>query len=757
MSHTLELSCFGHTGRVFRSALAEYEGRKYVVTVGEDSRLCCWDMEGQLVFRRDFQAGATLWNLAVSHGQIFATTSTGGLEMVAFADALQKNELRAIAKDLFGVDHPAKVRFLSAHRIVCVTSADELLLLGQANGDDSWVVQSRVALPFKSTVLEVADKLIALGGLGIVAVYRVDGDQLVLHAETKSGVISSLVRAVHWIGTELLAVTDKGRGHLLDASSLVEQKQLAEQRQGKERWSTSVLLFKNHLLVADRQGDLVAYDRSTEGINGILQPIAQLKKVHGSLGITGMYPSTGQCVLTTGHDSMIRTICVEEEGALRVWRTQRVPVKWIERIEGDLVMGFNDNHFTIWHRVERRTILELDCGGGHRYWDFIKTEGGDGGRFVFVKNRQLQLANVSLRSGQLVLPGAVSHWHTAATNCMKVWETAGDRIVLSGGEEGLIKIHKMSENGLVFLDELTTHIANVRAMDVVGALEECFLFTGGGRAQLCVHNLSWGNGRLEVRECCNYTLQRKDGGRGGRPDQQQAGDIAPDTRLMSLVVHNDSQKATKIYAGCSDGFIRVFSFDVVGMRVILEREKFYGKCILHVCKLCFSRGILILTMATDGKINFWWADEGFEEPAFVLTHHESGINAFDCKMDREDCKKFWIVTGGDDQSVVGSRVAVDNEERVFSIESSIRCPQRHTAQVTGVQIPEDRCFDEVVTVGVDQRWIRQGIEEAREEKLGNKHTCVSDVKGVVCDKGVSLVFGAGIEILDNLGFNLLAK
>lgn len=411
-----------------------------------------------------------------------------------------------------------------------------------------------------------------------------------------------------------------------------------------------------------------------------------------------------------------------------------MPIKWIERLDGDLVMGFNDHHFTIWHRLERRIVLELDCGGGHRFWDFVRN--GDQGRFIYIKNRQLRVANVLLSSERSVLSSSVSYWHTMSTNCLKLWSVGETMFVLSGGEEGLVKIHEFVGGSLVYRDELTAHVANIRSMDV-RVLDDtsCLLFTGGGRAQLCVHRLEWLGRRLEVRECSNYMLKCSDLKRRRKGTNQSVG-FDPETRLMSLFVDGDT-----IYVGCSDGFIRVFRY--VDGEVVLREEKFYGKCVLQIGRIVLDTGMmLILTMATDGQINFW-VRGSFEEPVFTMSHHDSGINAFDVGRG-EDGNTYWVVTGGDDQGIVGSRIKIEGNGVGFSIESTFRHSFRHTAQVSGIQILSGGNF---LSVAVDQEVFEHRLDD--DEYSCVSFTSVSDAKGLVMvDETRMVIFGAGVEILE---------
>lgn len=756
-NHSLDLTCFGHMGRVFRSVLAEYGGQRYLLSVGEDSRICGWDMNGRLAFRRDLRAGGTLWTVVVAQGIIYATTSSGGLEMLAFEDALRVNTLSTVRSDLFqNNNYPAKIRFMSPDQIVCITNANELKLICYTNG--SWEETCSIDVHCdKTQVLAVRGKLIALGGFGRICVYKCERRKLALHADSKC--VPSLIRSMHWVADSgdqqgdhclsLFVVNDRAEGFLLDTGLDMQNQKQVDLKcccRGKERWATSVFRFRDFLVIADRHGNLHSFsiEDSSDGTAEMYR--GTLHKVHGHLGITGMYKSAEYCFTTTGHDGIIRTICMDKfTGAMSVWRSQRVPIKWIERIEGDVVMGFNDSHFVMWNRDSRQITLEIDCGGGHRFWDFVRQLGNMRGRFIFIKNRQLQLVDdiCLLERGKAVDFNATSsQWHTTPTNCLKIWSVDGCKYVISGGEEGLIKIHELLPRGddLAYRDELTAHIANIRTMAIRQLNDNsCLLFSGGGRAQLCVHWLMHSAEGLIIRECSNYMCKGVDLDRGRKGDNQQRVDFDPETRLMSLIVEGD-----RIVAGCSDGYIRVFKYDEESVRMSLAGEYFYGKCILQMGELVLKSGQrFILTMATDGVVNFWAVGD-FGEPSFALKHHDSGINAWDCwKIEGSD-GEFWIVTGGDDQGISGTRIKIHEDgAHIFTVITDFKYLYRHTAQISGIKILDN---DRFVSVAVDQEIFEHKLESF-DVYRNVSFTSVSDVKGlVVVDKDRFITFGAGVEI-----------
>lgn len=737
--HALKLTSFGHTGRVFRSALTTYRGNSYLFTIGEDSRICCWDMEGHLKFRRESHAGCTLWGIAIGQNPqvIYLTTSNGGLGLLCMEECFQEEtEVKCISKNLFHDCYPTKIRFLSASNIICLTNDNTLHMLRLSNG--SWVVVAYLGLGFKSTILEIFSDLIAVGGNERIQVYKSNGTRLELLAESQ-GVIKRLVRAVHWISVEqVLVVNDVGDGILFSASLKPVAK--LSMPKCKEPWSTSVLLLNDHLLVADRQGHLSIFDCRGSGGGELIQASLRmtLRRVHGNLGITDMKALSRGRFITAGHDGMIRTHRLEEPtGHIEMVRSQKVPIKWIEKVDEDLVFGFNDDHFTIFSPENKHILKEINCGGGHRFWDFMRN--GSEGQFLFIKNRQLQLVTTNLQPLGATFSHAISHWHINSTNCLHSWCVQAKQYLISGGEEGLLKIHELRANSLIFRDELTTHISNIRSIFVCQLNdEEIFLFSAGGRAQLCIHGIRAANGSLEIRECVNFMLKSSDLDR--RKNKNNVVDFDPETRFMSLFV--DGGKT--IYVGCSDGYIRVLEFDDTHGELTLVSENFYGRCILHITEIVVGGHSFLVTVATDGLINFW--QKGMQDGStaiFRLSHHESGINGFDWRPLSED--SFWVVTGGDDQAIVGSIVYFIKDTMTFSSSLQLKCPFRHTAQVTGIKFINDTEF---LSVGVDQQVLKNSVENVKMYETV-RYSSVADVKGLsLVSNSQAVVYGCGVDVFD---------
>lgn len=116
---------FGHTARVFGShIIVDKSGdNAYVLSTGEDSRLCLWSSDGQLLYKKDYNGGA-IWGL--DHGDNFAFVSlaNGSLNQVSLENKFDNQGVPQ--KEQSMNDTPVKVRILKDLLLVLTEKGDLL-------------------------------------------------------------------------------------------------------------------------------------------------------------------------------------------------------------------------------------------------------------------------------------------------------------------------------------------------------------------------------------------------------------------------------------------------------------------------------------------------------------------------------------------------------------------------------------------------------------------------------------------------------
>jgi WD40 repeat protein len=341
------------------------------------------------------------------------------------------------------------------------------------------------------------------------------------------------------------------------------------------------------------------------------------------------------------------------------------------------------------------------------------------------------------------------NWHSDSVNEMDIITTASHTYLLTAGEDNLIKLLQLNQDwSITMVTTMYQHISAVKCLKTsidTTDRTKLFIISGGGRSQICVTILMLGQDVYHKEEC-QFMLHSTDKDRK-RKGVAQDMKFDPETRFMCVDLEEMADGSKKLYVGCSDGFVRMFQLadNGNGYEIVPKEEFYYGRCclrlkILHVPET----GTVLVTMATDGLVNFYATDQlGSEKcrPFYSLKHHDSGINCFDCvKFDDE----YVLTTGGDDQCISTTRFKITTSYG-FQHVSTKRTTSIHSAQVTGVLFVEGK----MLTTSVDQTVAELDANELT--KVRQVFSCISDIKGLKYlkynDKSYTIVYGSGLEMI----------
>ncbi|KAG4079120.1 hypothetical protein HA402_001091 [Bradysia odoriphaga] len=688
-------SLYGHTARVFRCKIIDESNSPYIVSIGEDSNICVWSDSGSLLYRRRFNCGATLWNLDYDSTikKVFLCGSDGNVREIGLENVFQRQAwTKEIVSNeiLQGNEYLAKVKLTNNKKIIALTSENRLIYQNDCN---EWSVCEFSS--YKSCVLEKFGRHIAIAGYQRASVFEYDTfDSLRLIYEVPD--LPNMVRSFKFLNeNEYLLSDETGNCTFINRTSGVQLNFFLPTSKGT--YITVALKQNDFLIVGDRTGDLHLYEIESNEVHHR----HRLKHLHGNLGCTVLHSENGT-FLTSGHDGTTKVIALN--GAckkLAILLTQKLPVSWMERVvfrsgNRKLYAGFNDKHFVLTND-ECDIVDEIDCGGGHRFWDLLVTE--NYGKFIFIRNKMLYSVTLSgyADDQQKFFQIPVLNWHTKSCNLIKCIDTGdGNVIVVSGGDDNILKFSKFNENVDSFMEHLVDmvqHISCVKTLTIVERSPmERFVVSAGGRAQICICKIAMNGSDITTEEVTSFMLNSTDIQRK-RLGKSQMIDFDPETRFMSVSCTDDFH----IFAGCSDGYIRQFHFDLTKREITSIDSIFYGKCLLHTHYLSHENRKYLLTMATDGNVCFWELTENNSinsQPFYQLKHHNSGINSFNIVPVKN---RFIIATGGDDQSTVVSTFAL-GKKSVEVIET--RHLYYHTAQVNGVKFSNNG--SSLYSISVDQ-------------------------------------------------------
>lgn len=782
-------SMFGHTARIFRHKIIEYNGNPLVVSIGEDSNVCIWTRDGKLVCRTAVSEGSALWNLDYDPNTKYLMTcgSDGNINQISLKEIFEQEQHHY---ETLPIDLHSNEEFFSKIRILQKNN----LLIGLTNQHNLYYrsvdtttsqqwnsIGNQSKDRYKSALLEVHENFVATAGYQIATIYRWTNSQfdIVLNENLSNG----MIRSLKFLGNnEFVICDDQGNCALCTIENGILNSRKTIQfilPACKERWITVALRHQNNLILSDRCGNLHLFviDGNREEI--VLRNT--LKHIHGNLGCTCIYFESHATNVphfkTAGHDGTLKTIFINQSNqSLEIKFTHQIPIAWSDKIielndnpSAQLIAGFNDNHFIVWQQ-HNNFKFEYECGGGHRYWDLYIDYSHSKCHLYFIRTKNIHRVQFNFNHMQQHPFNIIkSNWHTRPCNTVKCITLTNDRVLLiSGGDDNLMKFTEI--NGFAMqqqqqhlpshIADMILHISNVKTISTIVSSasnqlnaynkKNRLIFSAGGRAQICVTELEIGQcNRIECHEVTNFMLRMNDLTRK-RLGKAQIIDFDPETRFMSLNAYIDSNTVYLI-VGCSDGYLRQFYYDK--RSILLITSTFYGRCILSVYQFFFNKQNYLLTMATDGKICFWNLNRFKEtsKPFFELSHHDSGINSFDVLL-FDDENRLYVATGGDDQAIVISMLRITEnsslnnvEQPQVIIEKTVKFLYNHTAQVNGVQFSRNEMA--LYSVGVDQVIFRVDLTKFVIKKIA--YTCISDAKGLkVIDGGKILVYGCGVQLLN---------
>lgn len=795
---TASKSMFGHTARVFQHKIIKYADKAFIVTVGEDSNVCIWTADGRLVSREFVADGVSLYNLAYdgSRHLLLICGNDGNIHQLpikTILDARKFEQRQLELSDLGENEYPAKLVTMQRHSILIVLTNRQNLFYKRLSSaaDDEWTAIEIPSNRYKITVIEAYDELFAIGGYHFATIFRYENGHfdIALNEKLSAGVI----RAFKFIDRNEFAICD-GRGngafYVTDThTAAIEKVRRFELPVCKEQWFTACGRYGDHFVVSDRNGHLLLYEIDAELDEMTLKHT--LRHVNGLLGCTTFRPvkSDALQLQTIGHDGTMKTINIDDEASqMRVQWRRTIPMAWCDKIHALahngrwLLAGFNDSHFIMW-QDDGEFRFEFDCGGGHRYWDIYIDETAMQAHLIFIRHKVAQHITFGLNDSRLqAFDIAKSNWHTRACNVMRTTHLWGKRyLLISGGENNFLKFSVLDAGGVVggkrylvdYIGDMVSHISSIRAIQTVRLPSNRLLvFSAGGRSQICVTEVEWTeedsasdadldnlkiHGKsyhskcFEFREICDFMLRSSDMQRK-RSGLSQDISFDPETRFMDLVAYAAKMDEIRIVVACSDGFIRSFCYANGSISLCSNSCRFYGRCILNVHHMRVDDRDILLTMATDGIVQFWHLDKFTEQskPIFSLKHHDSGINSFDVL--RHDGNQVYIATGGDDQAIVLSLLEIESttaEAGILSVNvlQTKRFPYNHTAQVNGVRFCRQSMA--LYSISVDQTILRIVLADFSIEAAG--YSCISDVKGlqIISDESTLIAYGCGLQILDS--------
>ncbi|RWS01829.1 WD repeat-containing protein 6-like protein, partial [Dinothrombium tinctorium] len=772
---------YGHESRIWQAVVCE----KWIVSVGESSNFCLWDIDKlQLVYREEKFNDGSVWSLAVDNDRVFYAGSDACIKVRSFNDMLCPTN---IEKKCFLETKPKSLGFVTLNN----TNSPQLLISSE-NGHAAFFTSLNKSETLKINlgdlfrnycihcVHPLSKHILFANKFGDILkidfretreLFKAHDSKIFsLFYVSNETYLSCSINGELKLWTDLIFV----RKHILPYS--------------KYRWPTcGVYLNEKILIVGDRSGSVTVFNTHSESLQ-------YFQNIHGDNGVTDLkIKPNSEFLYSCGRNGKIfEYLFHSDQETIKLLRVVKLghEVDWIAKLTFDLnhsnclcVLGFISTRFVLLNEMEQSALWSVECGGGHRSWDF--TVQSNLFHFSYVKQNEI-------------------FWHTkkVPTSCQTLDFNSNSARINSGlflrskenvnifffaiaGDDNDVNILKfdISKKSLQKEISLTGHISNVKAMSSIDFQDFTLFVTVGGRSQMMIWKLFYLKGKLIAQQLINHFLWNIDG-RHRKPWKDAMQVLDPQTRYMNVELKAVDSNNYLISIACSDAFFRLFLFNIEDNFIqLIEAVEVGDYCVLTLK----STKKVFICGANDGILRFWLLDENnlnkicedsisdnkLKSPKplsminglfcpkkrhqSILKHlhnyqsHQSGINSLDCYFLTDEL--LILLTGGDDASL---KILLIDSVASNKILATTSKPNAHSSSITGVLFLNSFLF---ITTSTDQRVILWKLVIDIETKLVEvlqlemKISCVADIAGCnsifISDETVLIsVFGEGFQFYE---------
>ena len=672
---TFVVALRGHSSRIFRHVWSQ----NTLITGGEDSKLLIWlDPANEKGEPSQIKAhsGSPVWALCTDPDKGLAYTGGGDGALRAWPSRTEAST-KALKSPTEGEekDQAIAVKFLTPCQILILTVGGNLYR-HDLNRDEIQLIFSDDTLKNYGLVDTTFEGQILLGNLSgdLIRLNENESGEFIVHQRER--IHEGKMFSLHVIGgQEVLTCGSEGSLQLMLSGGKTVSLRLP--KTGDQRWVSSATISPNgsKLAVGDRCGSLHIYDLNGDSCD----PEQTLKKIHGRLGIGDVVFASDSLLKSAGRDGLIKSSRFHNS-EWTITSSEHLPIKWLERramSQGEeLILGFQSSDFVVYSLSEQRPILEINCGGSHRSWDFVSNPGGNA-TFTFIKDKEVFISDIPLHI--LCKSNLKQPFHSREVSLVHHFALCDVDYLVTAGEDVVIKIHKLSNDCTKrqTILNLKSHISSVKTVKTLRLDDNTLLMaSAGGRAQLTLWKISVdvGTSNLTVMELTSHLLKGNDRKRKKTwKDSETVFDT--ETRYMDLEIIRAEDGQIKIVTACSDGVLLVWnvSSDMKKLEQSCESPSI-EHCFLRLCNLSGQ----IVSGSTDGFIRHWGVtNSGQIELEKEYRTHQSGVNSLHVSRD--------LVASGSDAGAIGL--------------DDFRIPEQHACQITGIH----RIGSRLITVSVDQR------------------------------------------------------
>ncbi|KAK8769196.1 hypothetical protein V5799_014342 [Amblyomma americanum] len=339
---------------------------------------------------------------------------------------------------------------------------------------------------------------------------------------------------------------------------------------GRQRWATAALFCAglDTLYVGDRCGSVHGFyvDEDEE----IIEPFRTYTSIHGNNGVTDIQQQN-ETLVTAGRDGRVLLYSLRDRDLrfLRVFWSSTT-LEWIGHMilqnNGLLLCGYHMSDFVLWSTWQQRAVFQLNCGGGHRSWDFAMS--ANEGLFACLKTGRIMVQRCGLR--EMLHRSCIRaplHRKKIAAICLLFTEENASGVsqsyIATAGEDNIITISQLYQEHTHLVQRVACrlygHISSVKALACcrsshLAGREDRLLASAGGRAQLCL----W---KVSASRQCSITSEELHDHRLWSLDRQHRGahrfpSKDPLARYLDVCVWEHAPFDIRVVTAASDALIR---------------------------------------------------------------------------------------------------------------------------------------------------------------------------------------------------------
>ncbi|ODV81973.1 WD40 repeat-like protein [Suhomyces tanzawaensis NRRL Y-17324] len=396
-----------------------------------------------------------------------------------------------------------------------------------------------------------------------------------------------------------------------------------------------------------------------------------------------------------------------------------------------ILYGFKSSYFYLWNESKQIEIYNEICGGAHRQWEFFRQDFNS--KFIYINKSTLCIKTFNARFVKdfgVINPG--THGREIRSVCISPEAKNGSRLILTASEDTTVKLGKLHSNGSVESYWSLNH--HVSGMQTIKFFNQTYAASSAANEEFFI----WKFSELDaIPIVIEYSRLKP------------SADI-PDLRIMDFDAfeYENGFIITTVY---SDSTIKVWYFDISEKRFFLIIEDRYTTCcILNVNFLFLNNRVLLQIGATDGHLSIWDITnkvatggevKSLDEMIIKQQLHQNGIKAI---LPVKQAGSYEIITGGDDNALILSTLAFDQEKLKLEVKSFIE--KAASSTITSISSSGDAKF---LVTSVDQIvrcWSYKNYELSCESA---RYTTIADTgcsDSVIDDGQVILAIGgAGLS------------